>query len=42
MDAFFSLEKTQRVSVQIENLHNTSDHLSPVETTIMQLKILAL
>ena len=32
MDAFFSLEKNQRVSVQIENLH-------PVETTIKQLKI---
>ena len=39
MDAFFSLEKTQRVSVQIENLHNTSAPPSPVETTIMQLKI---
>ncbi len=35
MDAFFSLEKNQRVSVQIENLH-------PVKTTIKQLKILAL
>ncbi|MCY3872455.1 MAG: glycosyltransferase family 39 protein [Gemmatimonadetes bacterium] len=35
MDAFFSLEKNQRVSVQIENLH-------PVETTVKQLKILAL
>ncbi len=32
MDAFFSLEKNQRVSVQIENFH-------PVETTIKQLKI---
>lgn len=32
MDAFFSLEKNQRVSVQIENLH-------PVEATIKQLKI---
>ena len=32
MDAFFSLEKNQRVSIQIENLH-------PVETTIKQLKI---
>ena len=39
MDAFFSLEKNQRVSVQIENLHNTSDHLLPVETTVKQLKI---
>ena len=35
MDAFFSLEKNQRVSVQIENLH-------PVKTTVKQLKILAL
>ena len=35
MDAFFSLEKNQRVSVQIENFH-------PAETTIKQLKILAL
>ena len=35
MDAFFSLEKNQRVSVKMENLH-------PVETTIKQLKILAL
>ena len=39
MDAFFSLPKNQRVSVQIENLHNTSDHLPPVVTTIKQLKI---
>ena len=39
MDAFFSLEKTQHVSVQIENLHNTSDHLPPVVTTIKQLKL---
>ena len=35
MDAFFSLEKKQRVSVQIENLH-------PVKTTVKQLKILVL
>ncbi len=35
MDAFFSIEKNQRVSVKIENLH-------PVETTVKQLKILAL
>jgi len=35
MDAFFSLEKNQRVSVKIENLH-------PVKTTVKQLKILAL
>lgn len=35
MDTFFSLKKNQRVSVQIENLH-------PVETTVKQLKILAL
>lgn len=35
MDAFFSIEKNQRVSVQIENLH-------PMETTVKQLKILAL
>lgn len=39
MDAFFSLEKNQRVSVQIENLHNTSDHIPPAVTTIKQLKI---
>ena len=35
MDAFFSLEKNQRVSVKIENLY-------PVKTTVKQLKILAL
>ena len=35
MDAFFSLEKNQRVSAKIENLH-------PVKTTVKQLKILAL
>ncbi len=39
MDAFFSLQKKQRVSVQIENLHDISDPLLPVETTIKQLKI---
>ncbi len=32
MDAFFSLEKNQRVSVQIENRH-------PVETTVKEMKI---
>ena len=42
MDAFFSLEKNQRVSVQIENINDTSAPPSPVETTIKQLKILAL
>lgn len=35
MDAFFSLEKNQRVSVKIENFY-------PVKTTVKQLKILAL
>ena len=39
MDAFFSLEKNQRVSVQIENFYDTSDPLLPVETTVKQLKI---
>ncbi len=39
MDAFFSLEKNQRVSVQIENLPDISASLLPVETTIKQLKI---
>ena len=39
MDAFFSLKKNQRVSVQIKNLHNTSAPLLPVETTVKQLKI---
>ena len=39
MDAFFSLEKNQRVSVQIENLPDISASLLPVETTIKQLKL---
>ena len=39
MDAFFLLEKNQRVSVQIENLHDISDHLLPVKTTVKQMKI---
>ena len=39
MDAFFLLPKNQRVSVQIENLHDISDPLLPVKTTVKQLRI---
>ena len=42
MDTSFSLPKSQRVAVKIENINNAPDHPSPAETTIKELKILAL
>ncbi len=42
METSFSLKKKQRVAGKIENIDHSSGHLLPAETTVKQLKILAL